>query len=157
MSGSNASTRRVLPLLYTNLTISVAIAVLTFVNWSSVIGFEVAHSHGNTRDSIAIVTGVVSAVVLVFSLLSLRIAAALGRGKRSTYYRLLALAIIGIVGIAFPTISAQYPIWMRLGHAAQELVLIGLLITITRSSFRAHFAKAGRQVANTRSASPVAL
>jgi hypothetical protein len=36
-------------------------------------------------------------------------------------------------------VSAQFPVWMRVGQIAQAVVLLALLFVVTRRDVRAHF------------------
>lgn len=143
-----AALSRVIGLLYANLAVSLVIAVLTFASWHNVIDYEMAHLPGGApadpvaeRHSLTLSTWITPVVVLAVSLVYLRIAARLRRGHRRTWIRVLVIAIAGIVGLAYPTLSGQYPAWMRIGHAVQELVLLALLVAATRPTVRARFGR----------------
>ncbi|MFJ9853439.1 hypothetical protein [Streptomyces sp. NPDC101150] len=145
---SEGALKRVVGLLYTNLAISLVIAALTFALWNKVIDYQLAHLPGGApadpaseRHSLSLATWIAPVVIFAVSVLYVRIATQLKQGRRRTYIRVLVIAVAGMIGLAYPTLSGQYPAWMRIGHAAQELVLLALLLSATRPAVRARFSK----------------
>ncbi len=146
MNTSDGRIKQLITLLYANLAVSMLIGILTLVLWNQVIDFEVAHRPGgaggdaaSVRHTLTLVTGIVPVVVFAVSLLYVRIAKRLRLGHRRAYVRVLVIAVAGMIGLAYPTISGQYPGWMRACHAVQEVILLLLLLTATRPEVRARF------------------
>jgi hypothetical protein len=134
--------RPVIRLLYLNLAISVVLAVLTFVFQHNVLDYQVAHLAGGNearRSALAGVLWIRPASVLLIGLIYLRLAGRLHLGRRRTYIRVLAIGVLGCAGAIYLVISAQFPVWMRVGQIAQALVLLALLFAVTRRDVRAHF------------------
>lgn len=148
MTETDSATRRLVALLYTNLGISVATTVLTFVLWHEVIDYQLTHlglapsEVAQTRSVLTATTWIVPVVVLCVSVLYVRVGAQLHQGRRRTYIRVLVIAVVGIVGLAYPTIAPQFPLWQRVAHGAQELVLIALLAVALSPAVRTRFARA---------------
>jgi len=139
---TTALLRPVIRLLYLNLAISVVLAVLTFVFQHNVLDYQVAHLAGGNearRSALAGVLWIRPASVLLIGLIYLRLAGRLHLGRRRTYLRVLAIGVLGCAGAIYLVISAQFPVWMRVGQIAQALVLLALLFAVTRRDVRAHF------------------
>ncbi len=139
---TTALLRPVIRLLYLNLAISVVLAVLTFVFQHNVLDYQVAHLAGGNearRSALASVLWIRPASVLLIGLIYLRLAGRLHLGRRRTYIRVLAIGVLGCAGAIYLVISAQFPVWMRVGQIAQALVLLALLFAVTRRDVRAHF------------------
>ncbi|AHI01282.1 hypothetical protein GCM10010174_11150 [Kutzneria viridogrisea] len=142
---------RVLTLLYANLAISLVLAALTLAFYNQLVDFQTAHvlagqSAGvqevaDTRSVFANTTWIRPVVVLAVSLLYVRIATLLRSGRRSTYIRVLVIAVIGSLGIGYSIVSGQFPLWLNIGLGVQVLVLLGLLFAATRPAFRSQFAR----------------
>jgi hypothetical protein len=60
-------------------------------------------------------------------------------GRRRTYVRVLLIGVLGCAGAIYLVVSAQFPVWMRIGQIAQAVVLLALLFAVTRRDVRAHF------------------
>jgi hypothetical protein len=139
---TTALLRPVIRLLYLTLAISVVLAVLTFVFQHNVLDYQVAHLAGGNearRSALAGVLWIRPASVLLIGLIYLRLAGRLHLGRRRTYIRVLAIGVLGCAGAIYLVISAQFPVWMRVGQIAQALVLLALLFAVTRRDVRAHF------------------
>ncbi|WP_158880753.1 hypothetical protein [Amycolatopsis anabasis] len=133
--------RPVIRLLYLNLAISVVFAALTFLFEDSILDYQVATQPGATRQALADVLWIRPVSVLVVGILYFGIAKRLHLGRRRTYARVLIIAILGFAGLVFLVVSAQFPLWMRIGQVAQAAVLLALLFFVTRPQVRALFAK----------------
>jgi hypothetical protein len=134
--------RPVIRLLYLNLAISIVLAVLTFAFQHNIVDYQVAHLAGGNearRSALAGVLWIRPASVLLIGLIYLRLAGRLRLGRRRTYIRVLLIGALGCAGAIYLVISAQFPLWMRIGQIAQAIVLLGLLFAVTRRDVRAHF------------------
>jgi hypothetical protein len=139
---TTALLRPVIRLLYLNLAISIVLAVLTFVFQHNVLDYQVAHLAGGNearRSALAGVLWIRPASVLLIGLIYLRLAGRLHLGRRRTYIRVLAIGVLGCAGAIYLVISAQFPVWMRVGQIAQAAVLLALLFAVARRDVRAHF------------------
>lgn len=138
--------KRVVTLLYVNLAISLVLAALTFLFKHNIIDYQLAtmpsaDQTAKTRQTLDNLLWIRPVSVLVVSIIYVRIASRLHLGKRSTYIRVLFIAIAGFLGLAYLVATAQFPIWMRACQVVQALVLLGLLFGITRPAVREHFRK----------------
>ncbi len=134
--------RPVIRLLYLNLAISVVFAVLTFVFQHNVLDYQVARLAGGNearRSALAGALWIRPASVLLIGLIYLRLAGRLRLGRRRTYLRVLLIGVLGCAGAIYLVISAQFPVWLRIGQILQAVVLLGLLFAVTRRDVRAHF------------------
>jgi hypothetical protein len=134
--------RPVIRLLYLNLAISVVLAVLTFAFQHNVLDYQVARLAGGNpaaRQGLADVLWIRPASVLLIGIIYLRLANRLRLGRRRTYVRVLLIGALGCAGAIYLVISAQFPVWMRVGQIAQAVVLLALLFAVTRRDVRAHF------------------
>jgi hypothetical protein len=143
--------RLVIVLMFVNLGLSVVLTLLMLILHTSLVDYELAHSHlprNATPDQLAVMRkalqgalwGRVAGVVVVSALYVWR-AAALRRGSRGAYRRMILICVVGLVGIAVLLTSAQYPVWMRVEQVLQGVVLIALLIAVTRAPVRERYAK----------------
>jgi MFS family permease len=143
--------RPVRTLLFVNLGISLVLAALTFLLKNSILDYQVAHLPGiggatpahvlGARHTLADLLWIRPVSVLIVSIVYVRLAARLRLGRRSTYVRVLVIAIVGCAGLCSLVATAQFPVWMRVGQVAQAVVLVGLLIAAVRPTVRAHFAR----------------
>ena len=162
-STTNSALKRVSTVLYVNLAISLVLAALTFLFKNSILDYQLSGVPGIGESTPAQVTGdreALSAVlwirplsVLIVSVVYLRLANRLHLGKRSTYLRVLIIAVLGFLGLGYLVATAQFPVWMQVGQAVQALVLLGLLFVVTRREVRDHFAETSRSTPSTRSVS----
>jgi len=139
---TTALLRPVIRLLYLNLAISVVLAVLTFVFQHNVLDYQVARLAGGNpaaRAGLADVLWIRPASVLLIGLIYLRLAGRLHLGRRRTYIRVLLIGALGAAATIYLVVSAQFPVWMRVGQIAQAVVLLALLFAVTRRDVRAHF------------------
>jgi hypothetical protein len=139
---TTALLRPVIRLLYLNLAISVVLAVLTFVFQHNVLDYQVARLGGGnpaTRQGLSDVLWIRPASVLLIGVVYLRLAGRLHLGRRRTYIRVLLIGSLGCAAAIYLVVSAQFPVWMRIGQIAQAVVLLGLLFVVTRRDVRAHF------------------
>jgi hypothetical protein len=142
--------RPIVILLYVNLGISVLLAVLTVVLKNSMLDYQFQHllSAGKivpgheaaTRSSLEITLWTRPVSVLVVSVVYVRLAARLHLGRRRTYIRLLAIAILGTAGLAYLILTAGFPVWYRIIQVVQGLVLLSLLAVLSKKDIRGHFA-----------------
>lgn len=140
--------RLVIILMFANVGLSVILTVLMLIFHTSLVNFEFAHTRVPANVDPAVVRqGLESAlwgrlvgVVLVSGLYVWR-AAALRRGRRRAYLRLIWICVVGLLGIVYLVVAAQYPVWMRVEQVVQGCVLIALLIAVTRRPVRDRFAK----------------
>jgi hypothetical protein len=143
--------RPVRTLLFVNLGISLVLAALTFLLKNSILDYQVAHLPGigdatpayvlGARHTLADLLWIRPVSVLIVSVVYLRLSARLRLGKRSTYVRVLVIAVVGCAGLGYLVAAAQFPVWMRVGQVIQAAVLLGLLVAALQPSVRAHFAR----------------
>ncbi|GAA1950230.1 hypothetical protein [Amycolatopsis minnesotensis] len=151
MTAPSTTLKPVIRLLYVNLGLSVLLAALTFVFQNDVLDYQVLTMpgvpHGTaaeiaaSRSSLESVLWLRPVSVLVIAIVYLRLAARLHLGRRSTYLRVLVIAIAGFAGLVYLVLSAQFPLWMRGIQVVQAIVLLGLLAAVLRPEVRSHFAK----------------
>jgi uncharacterized membrane protein (DUF485 family) len=140
--------RLVIILMFANVGLSLVLTVLMLIFHTSLVNYEFAHTALRVNADPAVVRqGLESAlwgrlvgVVLVSGLYVWR-AAALRRGRRRAYLRLIWICAIGLLGIVYLLVGAHYPVWMRVEQVIQGCVLIALLIAVTRRPVRDRFAK----------------
>ncbi len=157
MATSNTSGRVLRPvivLLYLNLLISVAFAVLTFLNKDGILDYQVLHwesigqadpaDRAGTRASLESVLWIRPVSVLVIAIVYVRLAGRLKLGRRSTYVRLMVITVLGLAGLVYLVVAAEFPNWMRAGQAGQALVLLVLFLLLCTKSVRGYFSKQGR-------------
>jgi len=142
--------RPIVILLYVNVGISILLTVLTFVFKSSVLDYQVQHMvdagkvapgrEGAVRSMLEGTLWIRPLSILVVSVVYVRFVARLKHGMRRTYYRLLAVAIIGAGAIAYLIIISQFPVWYRVIQGVQGLVLLSLLPLLATKDVREHFA-----------------
>jgi hypothetical protein len=148
---TSSALKRVSTVLYVNLAISLVLAALTFIFKNNILDYQLSNLPGNataTPDQVASNRQALNSViwirpvsVLIISVVYVRLVNRLHLGKRSTYIRLLVIAILGFLGLAFLIATAQFPVWMEIGQGIQAVVLLGLLFAVTRPEVRGHFAK----------------
>jgi hypothetical protein len=143
--------RLVIVLMFVNLGLSLVLTVLMLILHSSLLDYELAHSHlpaGASPAQVAVLRkslegamwGRVIGIVLVSALYVWR-SFALRRGSRGAYRRLILICVVGLVGILVLIASAQYPVWMRVEQVLQGVVLLALLFAVTRKPVRDRYAK----------------
>ena len=142
--------KRVSTVLYVNLAISLVLAALTFIVKNNILDYQLSNVSGITtatpaqvasnRQALSDVIWIRPVSVLIISVVYVRLVNRLHLGKRSTYIRLLVIAILGFLGLAFLIATAQFPVWMEVGQGIQAVVLLGLLYAVTRPEVRGHFA-----------------
>ncbi|SHF93810.1 hypothetical protein [Streptoalloteichus hindustanus] len=136
--------RPVIRLLYVNLAFSVALAALTFVFDKAILDYQVgalAGGDAGARDALEGLLWLRPISVLVIGFVYLRLAKRLHLRRRRTYVRVLLIAVLGCAGQVYLVVSAQFPLWMRIGQLAQAAVLLALLFAVTRPAVRSLFAK----------------
>jgi hypothetical protein len=140
--------RLVIILMFANVGLSVVLTILMLIFHNSLVNYEFTHTHVPAGADAAIIRqGLESALwgrlagVVIVSLLYVWRAAALRRGKRRAYLRLIWICAIGLLGIVYLIAGAQYPVWMRVEQVIQGCVLIALLVAVTRAPVRNRFAK----------------
>lgn len=149
-----AELRSIVILLVANLTLSLALTIVTILARHSIVNYQLDHRHITdpaVRETLrhSYVATIIGRVVgnIVVSVVYAFLVRALFRGRRWAYRRVSWLAGAGIVGLLLIQTS-PYPIWMRVEQLAQAVVLAGLLYFVTRPAVRAYFAKGlpGRDV-----------
>ncbi|QWF77399.1 hypothetical protein [Amycolatopsis sp. CA-230715] len=141
----------VIRLLYANLGLSILLAALTFAFQREILDYQVMSMPGiphgtaaeiaDSRASLESVLWIRPVSVLVIAIVYMRLATRLHLGKRSTYLRVLVIAVAGFAGLVYLVASAQFPLWMRGIQVVQAIVLLGLLVAVLRPEVRSHFAK----------------
>ena len=154
MPSTTAALKRVSTVLYVNLAISLVLAALTFLFKDNILDYQLANVPGiahstpaqvaDSRQALNDVLWIRPLSVLLLSVVYVRLANRLHLGKRSTYLRVLVIAVLGFLGLVFLVATAQFPVWMQAGQSVQALVLLGLLFVVTRREVRGHFAKTTR-------------
>ena len=142
MATSNTSgrvLRPVIALLYLNLLISVAFAVLTFLHKDGILDYQVLHwestgqadpaDRAGTRSSLESVLWIRPVSVLVIAIV---------------YVRLMVITVLGLAGLVYLVVAAEFPNWMRAGQVGQALVLLVLFLLLCTKSVRGYFSKQGR-------------
>lgn len=143
--------RLVIGLMFVNLGLSIVLTILMLIFHKSLLDYEFAHTKlPPNADPATIATikntlqsamwGRLVGVLLVSALYVWR-AFSLRAGKRRAYLRLIWICVIGLLGIVYLIVGAQYPIWMRVEQIIQGVVLIALLLAVTRKPVRDRFAK----------------
>lgn len=148
--------RLVIVLMFVNLGLSVVLTVLMLILHTSLVDYELAHSHlppGATPAQVATVRQALESAtwarlvgVLVVSALYIWRASALRRGSRGAYRRMILICVVGLIGIGYLVSAAQYPAWMRVEQVLQGIVLLTLLYAVTRPAVRQRYAKQPRPV-----------
>jgi heme/copper-type cytochrome/quinol oxidase subunit 3 len=140
--------RLVIILMFANIGLSLVLSVLMLIFHTSLVNYEFAHTPLPPNADPAIVRESLESAlwgrlvgVLVVSALYVWRAAALRRGKRRAYLRMIWICVIGLLGIVYLIVGAHYPVWMRVEQVIQGLVLIALLFAVTRGPVRDRFAK----------------
>lgn len=134
--------RLVLVLMFVNLGLSVVLTLLMLILHTSLVDYELAHTHLPANASPAEIAdlrrglqdalwGRLVGVVVVAALYVWR-AAALRKGSRGAYRRLVGICVVGLLGIVYLLTVARYPVWMRVEQVLQGVVLIALLIAVLR-------------------------
>lgn len=146
--------RPVITLLYLNLAISIAFAVLTFLHKDAILDYQVLHlesigdanpaDRAGTRSALESVLWIRPVSVLVIAIVYVRLAARLKLGRRRTYVRLLLITLLALAGLVYLVIAAEFPVWMRAGQAGQGVVLLVLLLVLSTKGVRGYFSKKGR-------------
>jgi uncharacterized membrane protein len=144
----DSALRLVITLMFVNLGLSVLLTLLLLVFHTSIIDYEVAHTHvpagtdpAAYRNSLqAALWGRLAGVVIVSALYVWR-SFSLRAGKRRAYIRLIWICAVGLAGIVYLIAAAHYPAWMRVEQVLQGIVLIALLFAVTRKPVRDRFAK----------------
>jgi hypothetical protein len=146
--------RLVIVLMFVNVGLSLVLTVIMLILHTSLVDFELAHSHLPANASPAQVAAVRQAlesatwarlvgVILVSGLYVWR-ASALRRGSRGAYRRLIVICVVGVLGIVYLIAGGQYPVWMRVEQVIQGLVLLAMLAAVLRPQVRERYAKPPR-------------
>jgi hypothetical protein len=145
----DSALRAVLVLMFTNLGLSVVLTILLLILHNSVIDFQLAHEHlppgADPQVTAAVRQALQGALwgrmagVLVVSLFYVLRARAMVRGSRRAYRRMILIAVVGLLGIAYLIAAGQYPVWMRVEQGLQAVVLISLLIALLRPQVKNRF------------------
>jgi hypothetical protein len=147
---AEAALRLVIVLMFVNLGISVLTTVAMVWLRTSVVDYQVAHTHlaaGSPLTGDALRRTLQDTLWLrlggsvVISAFYIWRAYALRRGSRGAYLRLYYICIAGLVGITYLILSGQYPVWMRVEQGVQAVVLVALLVAVSRAPMRHQFAK----------------
>lgn len=146
--------RLVIVLMFVNVGLSLVLTVAMLILHTSLVDFELAHSHLPANASPAQVAAVRQALesatwarligVVLVSVLYVWRASALRRGSRGAYRRLILICVVGVIGIVYLIAGGQYPVWMRVEQVIQGLVLIAMLIAVLRPQVRERYAKPQR-------------
>ncbi|MBE1502191.1 hypothetical protein H4696_009291 [Amycolatopsis lexingtonensis] len=153
-SSTGRALRPVVFLLYLNLLISIAFAVLTFLNKEAILDYQVLHwestgqadpaDHAGTRASLESVLWIRPVSVLVIAIVYVRLAARLKLGRRRTWVRVMLVTVLGLAGLVYLVVSAEFPDWMRAGQVVQAVVLLVLFLLLCSKGVRGYFSKEGR-------------
>jgi hypothetical protein len=147
---AESALRLVLLLMFVNLGLSVLTTVITVLLRTSVVDFQMAHTHltaGTPLSAATLRTTLESTLwfklgaSVVVSAFYIWRAYALRNGSRGAYLRLYYICIAGLVGLAYLILGGQYPTWMRVEQGVQAVVLVSLLVAVSRAPMRHQFAK----------------
>lgn len=146
--------RLVIVLMFVNVGLSLVLTVIMLILHTSLVDFELAHSHLPANASPAQVAAVRQALeaatwarlvgVVAVSGLYVWRAAALRRGSRGAYRRLIVICVVGVLGIVYLIAGGRYPVWMRVEQVIQGLVLLAMLAAVLRPQVRERYAKPPR-------------
>jgi hypothetical protein len=131
---------RVINLLYVNLGLALLQAALTFVFYGALVAYQ-AHGSAEAYSVFENTTWIRPVAVSLVSLIYVGIARKLRSGSRATFIRVVVIAVVGSLGLAYAISTGQFPIWMETLMGAQALVLVGLFIATMQPSVRTQFAK----------------
>ena len=131
---------RMINLLYVNLGLALLQAVLTFVFYGSLVAYQ-AHGNPAAYGVFENTTWIRPVAVSLISLIYVGIARKLRAGSRATYIRVVVIAVVGSLGLAWGISTGQFPIWMEALMGAQAAVLVALFVAAMQRSVRAQFAK----------------
>jgi hypothetical protein len=140
--------RLVIVLMFANVGLSVVLTLLMLIFNRSLVDYELAHMRLPPGVDTTVLRaslqnalwGRLGGVVIVAALYVWR-ANALRRGSRRAYLRLIWICVVGLAGIVYLIVAANYPWWMRIEQVVQGLVLISLLFAVTRPQVRDRYAK----------------
>jgi hypothetical protein len=131
---------RVINLLYANLGLALLQAALTFVFYGSLVAYQ-AHGDPTAYSVFENTTWIRPVAVSLVSLIYVGIAGKLRSGSRATYVRVVVIAVVGSLGLAWGISTGQFPIWMEALMGAQAAVLVALFVAAMQPSVRTVFAK----------------
>ncbi|BCJ46444.1 hypothetical protein GCM10010168_60830 [Actinoplanes ianthinogenes] len=134
-----AATRAVVTLVIANLALSLLFAVLTLAGHDAVLAYQRQHHPGT--DPAALERTLWSRPVTVFlvALLYLRIVRQLRAGTAAALRRVRIVAVLGLGGLGWLLVSAEYPAWLRVVEIVQVLLLAALAVTTNRRTVRSAF------------------
>ncbi|MFI5734866.1 hypothetical protein ACIA49_32435 [Kribbella sp. NPDC051587] len=131
--------RRAVVLLFVNLVVSAAFAVLTVAFATNVVDYQLAAGSAKTAEELRISLWIRAAMVLVIAAFYWFIARRMLRGRRGAYVRVRTLSLAGLVAVSYLLATAAYPLWLRGVQVIQWLVLLALVIVTNLRPVRAAF------------------
>ena len=131
---------RVITLLYVNLGIALLQAALTFVFYGQLVAFQ-AHGNAAAYGVFENTTWIRPVAVSLVSLIYIGIARKLRAGSRAMYVRVVAISVLGSLGLAWAISLGQFPVWMETLMGAQALVLVALFVAAMQRSVRTQFVR----------------
>lgn len=131
---------RVINLLYANLGLALLQAALTFVCYEQLVAYQ-AHGNAAAYGVFENTTWIRPVAVSLVSLIYVGIARKLRSGSRATYIRVVAIAVIGSLGLVYAITTGQFPLWMEVLMGAQAAVLVALFVAAMQPSVRAQFSR----------------
>lgn len=133
--------KTVVVLLVTNLAVSVIFALITLLLHGPILAYQ--HGHHPTADPAALSRTLWTRPIpiILVALLYARFVRQLLKGDPRALRRVRIVSALGLIGVGWLLLSAEYPIWLRAVEVLQLLLLAALVITanlrVVRSAFDA--------------------
>ncbi|GIF05631.1 hypothetical protein [Actinoplanes siamensis] len=131
--------KAVVTLLITTLAVSVLLALSTLVLHDPILAYQRQHHPGADPAALSRTLWTRPLPILGVALLHVRFARQLLAGDPRALRRVRVVSALGLAGVAWLLISAEYPVWLRAAEVVQLLLLAALVITVNRRTVRSAF------------------
>ncbi|MFI1995747.1 hypothetical protein [Actinoplanes sp. NPDC020271] len=131
--------KTVVALLVTNLAISVIFALITLFLHGPILAYQHVHHPAADPAALSRTLWTRPLPILVVALLYARFVRQLLRGDRRALRRVRIISVVGLIGVGWLLLSAEYPPWLRIVEAVQLLLLAAMTVTVNLRTVRSAF------------------
>ncbi|WP_436520335.1 hypothetical protein [Actinoplanes sp. HUAS TT8] len=131
--------KTVVVLLVTNLAVSVVFALITLILHGPILAYQHGHHPGADPAALSRTLWTRPLPILAVAVLYARFVGQLLRGDPRALRRVRIVSALGLIGVGWLLLSAEYPAWLRIVQAVQLLLLATLVITVNLRTVRSAF------------------
>ncbi|GLW34208.1 hypothetical protein [Actinoplanes regularis] len=131
--------RAVVTLLIVNLGVSVIFALITLVLHGTILAYQYEHHPDADPAALSRTLWTRPIPVLLVAVLYARLFRQLLAGDPRALRRVRIVSVMGLAGVTWLLLSAEYPAWLRIVEGVQLLLLAALAITVNLRVVRSEF------------------